>query len=137
MSDGSDDMFRVKPRPPRDVGGLGGRRFLSRVKMEMSKFGHAAGREVLGNRGRGAKRGRGWVTARLMDANQGPQARRVVVKTRVVVFKQAGRRSAPMHLRYIVRDGVGRDGQPGQAYSAESDAANVDAFEERRPRTNE
>jgi type IV secretory pathway VirD2 relaxase len=36
-----------------------------------------------------------------------------------------------MHLRYIVRDGVGRESQPGQAYGAESDAADVDAFEER------
>ena len=35
------------------------------------------------------------------------------------------------HLRYIVREGVGRDGQPGQAYGAETDAADVEAFEER------
>jgi type IV secretory pathway VirD2 relaxase len=34
-------------------------------------------------------------------------------------------------LRYIVRDGVGRDGQPVQAYSAETDAADVKAFDER------
>ena len=66
-----------------------------------------------------------------METNQGPRARRVVIKTRLVVFKQAGPRSAATHLRYIVRDGVGRDGQPGQAYSAETDAADVDAFEER------
>ena len=66
-----------------------------------------------------------------MDANRGPRARRVVIKTRLVVFKQAGPRSAATHLRYIVRDGVGRDGEPGQAYSADSDAADVKSFEER------
>jgi type IV secretory pathway VirD2 relaxase len=66
-----------------------------------------------------------------MDADQVTRARRVVVKARVVVFKQAGRRSAPMHLRYIVRDGVGPDGEPGQAYNAERDTADVDAFEDR------
>jgi type IV secretory pathway VirD2 relaxase len=131
MAGQRDDVFRVKPRPPKDVGGVHERRFLARVKMEVSRFGHAARGKTSRNPGRGAKRGRGWVTARLMDADQGPRARRVVVKARVVVFKQAGRRSAPMHLRYIVRDGVGPDGQVGQAYNAERDTTDVDAFEER------
>ena len=66
-----------------------------------------------------------------MDTNPGPRARRVVVKTRLVVFKQAGSRSAATHLRYIVREGVGRDGQPGQAYGTDSDSIDVKAFEER------
>lgn len=131
MSDRPDDMFRVKPRPPKGAGGPVERRFLSRVKMEISKLGGAAGRRLAGTRGRGGRRGRGQVTAQLMDANQGPYARRVVIKTRLVVFKQAGPRSAAMHLRYIVRDGVGRDGQPGQAYGPGNDAPDVDAFEER------
>ena len=36
-----------------------------------------------------------------------------------------------MHLRYIERDGVGRDGEPGQAYGPQTDAADLDAFKER------
>jgi type IV secretory pathway VirD2 relaxase len=36
-----------------------------------------------------------------------------------------------MHVRYIVRAGVGRDGQEGQPYGSELDTADVDAFEER------
>ena len=131
MSDRNDDTFRVKPRAPRAAKNTSERGFLSRVKMEMSRAGGSAGRKLGGSDGRGARRGRGWVTARLMDANAGPQARRVVVKTRLVNFKHAGLRSVATHLRYIVRDGVGRDGQPGQAYNAESDAVNVDEFEER------
>ena len=57
-----------------------------------------------------------------MDTNKDRTQRRVVIKTRLVVFKQAGPRSAATHLRYIVREGVGREGQPAQAYSAETDA---------------
>jgi type IV secretory pathway VirD2 relaxase len=131
MAEQRNDMFRVKPRPPRSGARTTERSFLSRVAMEMGKVGGPHGVALRGVRGRGAKRGRGWVAARLMDTNTGPHARRVVVKTHLVVFKQAGRRSAAMHLRYIVRDGVGRDGERGQAYSAGSDAADVKAFEER------
>ena len=78
MSDRRDDMFRVKPRPPKGAGGSVERRFLSRVKMEISKLGGAAGRNAGSSRGRGGRRGRGQVTAQLMDANRGPRARRVV-----------------------------------------------------------
>jgi type IV secretory pathway VirD2 relaxase len=131
MSERSDDMFRVKPRAPKCTGVSVERRFLSRVKMEVSKLGGVVAGKSAGSRGRGAKRGRGWVAARLMDTNQGPRARRVVIKTRLVVFKQSGPRSAAMHLRYIVRAGVGRDGQEGQPYGSELDTTDVDAFEER------
>lgn len=131
MADRRDDVFRVKPRPPRGGARTTERSFLSRVAMEMGKAGGTHGRSLGNTRRRGAKRGRGWVAARLMDSNPGPSARRVVIKTRLVTFKQAGRRSAATHLRYIVRDGVGRDGQPGRAYSADSDVADVKAFEER------
>lgn len=131
MAELRDDMFRVKPRPPKGGARATERSFLSRVAMEMGKLGGPHGARLRGARGRGAKRGRGWVTARLMDTKLGPRARRVVVKTHLVVFKRAGPRSAAMHLRYIVRDGVGPDGEPGQAYNAGSDAADVKAFEER------
>jgi type IV secretory pathway VirD2 relaxase len=129
MSYRREDMFRVKPGVQKGADTSVERRFLSRVKMEASKLGSGVGKRTAGSSGRGAKRGRGAAIARLMDVDSSPRARRVVIKTRLVVFKQAGRRSAPMHLRYIERDGVGRDGQPGRAYSGESDAADVDAFE--------
>lgn len=126
-----DDTFRVKPRPPKPEGPRTARTFLSRVAMEVGMAGGTCCRAARGPRGRGAKRGRGWVAARMMDRPSGPQFRRVVVKTRLVVFGKAGTRSAATHLRYIVRDGVSRDGQPGRAFGADSDAADVKAFEER------
>ncbi len=131
MADQRDDVFRVKPRPPKGASRATERSFLSRVAMAMGNVGGVYGRSLGSAPVRGGKRGRGWVTARLMNSNPGPRARRVVVKTRLVVFKRAGARSAATHLRYIERDGVGRDGQPGQAYSRDADAADVKAFEER------
>jgi type IV secretory pathway VirD2 relaxase len=53
------------------------------------------------------------------------------VKARLVVLKVAGIRSTPMHLRYIERDGVTKDGQPGKAYDEVHDAADTQAFEVR------
>jgi type IV secretory pathway VirD2 relaxase len=48
-----------------------------------------------------------------------------------VNLKRAGSRSTTTHLRYIERDGVGRDGEPGQAYGPTTDSADLAAFEER------
>lgn len=58
-------------------------------------------------------------------------ARRVNIKSRFVVLKKAGTKSVSTHLRYIERDGTTRDGQRGQAYSADADAVDLKNFEER------
>ncbi len=59
-----------------------------------------------------------------------PGSRRVTIKTRLVNLKQAGSRSTTTHLRYIGREGVGRNGEPGQAYGSITDNADLVAFEE-------
>lgn len=46
----------------------------------------------------------------------GPTARRVVVKARYVKLTPHGAAAAALHLRYIQRDGVDRDGSPGALY---------------------
>ncbi|WP_255484800.1 DUF3363 domain-containing protein [Acidovorax sp. JMULE5] len=61
----------------------------------------------------------------------GPNARRVVIKSRFVVLRRASPNSAAVHLRYIERDGVTRDGQKGQAYGADTDVADLKVFQER------
>jgi type IV secretory pathway VirD2 relaxase len=45
-----------------------------------------------------------------------PDARRVVVKARVVRLTVTGAKSAALHLRYIERDGVEADGSKGVLY---------------------
>ncbi len=52
-------------------------------------------------------------------------------KPRLVNLRQAGKRSTLSHLRYIERDGVSREGDPGQAYGPLTDQADLVAFEER------
>lgn len=85
-------------------------------------------------RGRGARiaatfpRGSGWS----FDAKSGMQIRprRVTVKVRIV--KPRGKPAAALaHLRYLEREGVTREGEPGRLYSTFTDAVDRDAFLER------
>ncbi|WP_161953580.1 relaxase/mobilization nuclease domain-containing protein, partial [Escherichia coli] len=69
--------------------------------------------------------------ARFADAKLTPMSRRVTIKTLLVNHQRASPQSLAKHLRYIERDGVGRDGEPGQAYGAQTDVADLDAFKER------
>jgi type IV secretory pathway VirD2 relaxase len=59
------------------------------------------------------------------------RSRRVVVKTRIVKMAGKGLDAARVHLRYIQRDGVTREGTPGELYDAELDRADGKAFIER------
>ncbi|MBP7655288.1 MAG: relaxase/mobilization nuclease and DUF3363 domain-containing protein [Pseudoxanthomonas sp.] len=126
-SDG--DRFRVRPAAPKSRAGPRPERFVSQVLKEVSK----AGAKASGQRaGRPASTfGRGRVAAGMAVGRLGVHARRVVIKARFVVLRKAGANSVSTHLRYIERDGVTRDGQRGQAYGADTDAADLKAFEER------
>ena len=126
-SDG--DRFRVRPAAPKSRAGSRPERFVSQVLKEVSK----AGAQASGKRaGRPASTfGRGRVAAGMAVGRLGVHARRVVIKARFVVLRKAGANSVSTHLRYIERDGVTRDGQRGQAYGADTDAADLKAFEER------
>jgi type IV secretory pathway VirD2 relaxase len=57
--------------------------------------------------------------------------RRVVIKTRLVVRQRASPATTAIHLRYIQRGGVSRDGHKGQLYSRDSDQVDTEAFERR------
>ena len=79
----------------------------------------------LGRIGRGAGVGR---VLGARDRYAAFRRRRVIVKTRVI--KLAGRGTAPAraHLRYLQRDGVTREGLPGDLYDAAHDRADGDTF---------
>jgi len=61
-----------------------------------------------------------------------PDARRVVVKAHVAKLRAGGAKAAALHLRYIERDGVERDGSKGKLYDG-SGAVSRARFEEPRP----
>jgi type IV secretory pathway VirD2 relaxase len=60
-----------------------------------------------------------------------PGTRRVIVKARYTRQKSGELGAARAHLRYIQRDGVTRDGNPGHLYDATSDDVDGHAFLER------
>jgi len=125
MSRRDDDGFEVRPAAPK------GRhqRFVSQVIREASK---ASGRSLNRPASRaGASLGRGQVAARVAGKGFDRKARRVVIKTRLVNLRKAGSRSTITHLRYIEREGVGPDGEPGKAYGPTTDDADMGAFDER------
>jgi type IV secretory pathway VirD2 relaxase len=121
----SDNRFRIRPGAPRQRGDA----FVSQVLRQAGRAANATG----GRRGKvpGSRLGRGHVAARLTGRSLSAQSRRVAVKVRLVYLKQVGARSTATHLRYIEREGVGRDGEPGQGYGPTTDQADLDAFEER------
>ncbi|HVJ01860.1 MAG TPA: relaxase/mobilization nuclease RlxS [Sphingomonas sp.] len=82
----------------------------------------------------GSRIGRGASMGRLLasrDRLAAYRARRAVVKTRLVRLGAKGLPAARAHLRYIQRDGVTRDGEPGQLYARDADRADGKAFLER------
>ncbi len=133
MASPDDDRFKVKPGAPKggvgDGSGQRSQRFVSQVLKQVSKSGAKA--SGVGGARPASTFGRGRVAAGRAGQTLAVTARRVVIKSRYAVLKKAGAKSVSTHLRYVERDGVTRDGEKGQAYGAEVDAADLKAFEER------
>ncbi len=120
-----EQRFRPQPGKPKQRG----QAFINQVLRQANKAG--SGKTGKAGKQPGAGLGRGHVAARFSTHQQSPNARRVTIKTRLVNLRQTGKRSTLSHLRYIERDGVSREGNPGNAYGPLTDQADVEAFEER------
>jgi type IV secretory pathway VirD2 relaxase len=137
MTDRRDDDFRIRPSAPKDRG----QGFVSKVLKQAGKAssGKSSMRRPDGS-GKGAgtgtgqrpgsRLGRGHTAARFAGAKLTPMSRRVTIKTLLVNQQRASPQSLAKHLRYIERDGVGRDGEPGRAYGPQTEA-DLNAFKER------
>ncbi|MBC7706211.1 MAG: relaxase/mobilization nuclease and DUF3363 domain-containing protein [Rhodoferax sp.] len=123
-SDG-EDRFRVRPGAPKQRG----QAFVSQVLRQASKTANSTGRKP--GKTPGSRLGRGHVAARFTGQSLSATSRRATVKVRLVYLKQAGARSTITHLRYIEREGVGREQDIGKAYGPMTDEADLPAFEER------
>lgn len=108
------------------------RRYLARVvaaTIRSAEKGSVRSRRFDGSRiGRGASIGR-LLSSR--DRLAAYRSRRVIVKTRLARLAGRGIGVARAHLRYIQRDGVTREGEPGQLYAADRDVADGKAFLDR------
>ena len=137
MSDHRDDDFRIRPGAPKNRG----QGFVSKVLKQVGKTsgGKSAMRRPAstGSTGKhagqrpGSRLGRGHTAARFAGAKLTPLSRRVTIKSLLVNQRQVSPQSLSKHLRYIERDGAGRDGEPGRAYGPQADEADLDAFKER------
>lgn len=79
----------------------------------------------------GSRIGRGASMGRLLSSRDrlgGYRGRRAVVKASLIRLGGKAGQAARAHMRYIQRDGVTREGLPGEPYGPETDHANGDEF---------
>lgn len=129
-----EDGFEPKVGPPKSRGRAQPSKFISRVVKQTSRAGGLVARSLKGSRPRASKRknfGRGQVAAQLLANSLGPRSRRVAIKVRTVNLRKASARSTELHLRYIEREGVTRDGGRGHLFGANTDVADRHEFEQR------
>ncbi len=128
-----DDEFEPNLGKISARGGKHGRKYLHRVLRATSLAGGRSrdGFSPLRGTFDGSRIGRGAGVGRVLasrDRYAAYRSRRAVVKSRIVKLVGNGGKAALAHLRYIQRDGVTRDGEPGQLYNAEQDRAEGRAF---------
>lgn len=116
-----DDGFKPKLGRIRSRGSKAGKRYANQV---LAAINRAGGKPLRGGRFTGSRAGRGGAAAALLKSRDRYAAfrqRRVVVKARIVKLTAKGIDGSSAHLRYIQRDGVTRDGEPGDLYNADRD----------------
>ena len=130
MANKSDNDFKPKLGRLRDLGRSSGKRYVTRVLNAVGKKNarfHGP-KHTHGFTGRNI--GRGNHAAAL--GKRGGQARfrqrRVVIKARFIKMVGSGFAKAGAHLRYVQRDGVSKDGEPGQLYGAAHDEVDGEKF---------
>ncbi|ANN60707.1 DUF3363 domain-containing protein [Mesorhizobium loti] len=126
-----DDEFRPKLGKIGSRGSKAGKRYAGQVRAAINR---AGGKAQRGGRFTGSRAGRGGAAAALLKSRDRYAAfrqRRVMVKARIVKLAGKGADGARAHLRYIQRDGVTREGAPGELYGADRDHVDGKDFLER------
>ncbi|BCM17808.1 relaxase/mobilization nuclease RlxS [Mesorhizobium sp. J8] len=126
-----DDEFKPRLGKIGSRGSKAGKRFAGQVRAAINRAGGRTGR---GGRFTGSRTGRGGAAAavlRARDRHAAFRQRRVMVKARFVKLAGKGVDGARAHLRYLQRDGVTREGEPGALYGSDSDRVDGKAFLDR------
>nr|WP_249137696.1 relaxase/mobilization nuclease RlxS [Bradyrhizobium tropiciagri] len=128
-----DDEFDVKLGRIRNRKARRTASYLRRVRQEVTKAGVKAGVSArAASSFTGARIGRGRAQGAVLAARgRSPGQRRVVIKARIVRIKAGDTGAVRAHLRYVQRDGVTREGEPGELYDAGNDRADGKTFTER------
>ena len=101
--------------------------YINRVTRAVHTAGHVNGSRKSSFSGSRIGRGSAFGTLAAAGLYPGGQ-RRVIVKARITKFKAGQLGAARAHLRYIQRDGVTPEGEPGQLYGPDTDQANGTTF---------
>jgi type IV secretory pathway VirD2 relaxase len=101
--------------------------YINRVTRAVHTAGHVNGSRQSSFSGSRIGRGSAFGTLAAAGLYPGGQ-RRVIVKARITKFKAGQLGAARAHLRYIQRDGVTPEGEPGQLYGPDTDQANGTIF---------
>ncbi|MFD2053174.1 relaxase/mobilization nuclease RlxS [Mesorhizobium calcicola] len=126
-----DDEFTPKLGKIRSNGSKAGKGYAGQVRAAINR---AGGKPMRGGRFTGSRAGRGGAAAALLrsrDRYAAFRQRRVMVKARIVRLAGKGQDGARAHLRYIQRDGVTREGEPGELYGADKDRVDGKEFLDR------
>ncbi|MGX9181901.1 relaxase/mobilization nuclease RlxS [Mesorhizobium sp. BHbdii] len=126
-----DDEFQPKLGKIGSRGSKAGKSYAGKVRAAINR---AGGKPGGGSRFTGSRTGRGGAAAALLrsrDRHAAFRQRRVVVKARIVKLAGKGQDGARAHQRYIQRDGVTREGAPGELYGADKDRLDGKDFLER------
>lgn len=126
-----DREFEPRLGRIRSSGGGRGKTYLQRVLRAASLAGSGRSRA---SGFTGSRIGRGFSAGRVLasrDRLSAFRSRRVIIKTRIVTMRGTGAKAAALHLRYIQRDGVTREGAPGELYGRDTDRADSREFLQR------
>jgi type IV secretory pathway VirD2 relaxase len=126
----SQDDFKPKLGRMRDTGGARLLKLTTRVFRQAGKAGVRALRQKGHVSPSALRRGMG-AGVRAAAGLIAPGSRRVIVKARYTRIVGGDLGAARAHLKYILRDGVTREGMPGQLYDASHDEADGSAFLDR------
>ena len=129
-----DDDFEPRLGKQRALGGKP-KSYLSRIlRSAMLASGGTFGRAPRRAGFTGARIGRGAGVGQVLIARDhlaAYRSRRVIVKFSIPKLAGRGIAAARAHMRYVQRDGVTRDGAPGQLYGTDTDKADGRAFIDR------
>jgi type IV secretory pathway VirD2 relaxase len=129
------DDFEPRLGKVRALGSAKAKSYLSRVlRSAMLASGGAFGKAPRRAKFTGARIGKGAGVGRVLAARDHLSAyrsRRVIVKFSIPRLAGKGLAAARAHMRYVQRDGVTREGAPGQLYGADTDKADGRAFIDR------
>ena len=124
----ASDEFQPKLGRIRSVSGRKNQKYLNRIVRDIRRTAQPKSRTGKSTFS-GSQSGRGYsVAASQRVRSFQPGRRRVIVKARFTRIKNGDLAAARAHLRYIQRDGVTREGEPGELYGQDNDRVDGKTF---------